>query len=147
MVVDTELIADCIRQRHQQLLSDVRASADDVVEATDGEVLSGREAVIEPLRSALETREAWQRLPTVLETATTAADITLPADPVAAPPYLALTGEGPVLRGVIDPGRMVIRMKLFIRKDQKSGHYVRRTAAPLLRVNWHDAKNGVASPN
>ena len=49
----------------------------------------------------------------VLAAAVDAAGYTLPATPVPAPPYVVVTSTGPVLRGTVDDGRLLVGIDCF----------------------------------
>lgn len=110
---------------HATVVEDVLAAADAVAEAgvhrddrwftlADGRrATADRDAVVPPLRTALERSGALERLATVLVDAVAAAGYDLPAQPVAAPPYVAVTSTGPVLRGTVADGRLVVSIDCF----------------------------------
>ena len=56
-------------------------------------------------------------LPRVLADAVAATGHQLSASPVSAPPYVIVTSRGPMLRGTIDPGRLVVRFDAFTITD------------------------------
>ena len=72
-----------------------------------------REAVVPELRTELEARGLLHELTGLLATAVDAAGFALSARPVPAPPYVAMTSTGPVLRATVDAGRLVVRIDCF----------------------------------
>ncbi|MFD1512892.1 hypothetical protein [Halomarina rubra] len=67
-------------------------------------------------------------LPGVLAGAVEALGAQLPAEPVAAPPYVVVTRAGPVARATLpDRGRLVLSVEAFERRD---GEWVRAGETP-----------------
>ena len=102
-----------IADEHQDVITGVDACAAAVSHRWEGDSTGDRAAVVEPLRSCLDARGLLARLPSVLADAVEATGHALAAPPVAAPPYVVVTSQGPVLRATIDPGRLVIRFEVF----------------------------------
>lgn len=74
---------------------------------------SDREAVVSELREELADRGLLHELTGLLATAVDAAGYELSARPVPAPPYLAVTSTGPVVRATVADGRLVVRLDCF----------------------------------
>lgn len=94
-----------------------------------------RAAVVRPLSEALVEAGLTNRYPAMLVDAVESLGRSLPAPPVAAPPYVVITGTGPVLRASLPSGRLVVRLAVFaVERDPK--RYVRRgtTAEGILDV-------------
>lgn len=72
-----------------------------------------RDALIPVFRSVLGDRGILGELPELLAAAVDAAGYELPATPVPAPPYVAMTSTGPVLRATVADGRLVVRIDCF----------------------------------
>ncbi|MEY7847798.1 hypothetical protein AB7C87_01150 [Natrarchaeobius sp. A-rgal3] len=112
-----------VRRRIQSEHSDVVAAIDDcadrVADPWDTSRTTDRSAIVDSLRSELEGKGVSDRLSAVLEDVVGAAGYELPADPIAAPPYVVVTSRGPMLRATIDPGRLVIGFDVFevVRND------------------------------
>jgi len=70
-------------------------------------------AVRDRLRAALDRAGVLDALDAALADAVAAAGGELSAEPVPAPPYLAVTSTGPVLRATLDAGRLVVRIEAF----------------------------------
>jgi hypothetical protein len=71
------------------------------------------DALVRSLRAELDERSVLETLPSVLVSAVDAAGYTLPATPVPAPPYVVVTSTGPVLRGTVADGRLVVGIDCF----------------------------------
>ncbi len=137
--------ADAARSRildaHADVVAGVVEAADTVADgwnggaagtgATDSDApaTTDRAAVVEPLRAELRARGLLDRAPAVLADAVTAAGYDLPAEPVAAPPYVVVTGRGPVLRGTVADGRLVVVLAVF-RVERDPVRYVRAGDGP-----------------
>lgn len=96
--------------------------ADAVPETTD------RTAVVDPLESRLRAEDTLVDLLSLLATATDALDCPLAADPVPAPPYLVVTGTGPILRATLPErdDRLVIELRAFEVARGENGPTYRR---------------------
>jgi len=114
---------------HADLLDTVLACADDIADSWDGDARTDRAAVVEPFECGLDQAGVLDRLPVVLVGAVDALDAELTAKPVAAPPYVAITSVGPVLRATLGSGRLVVTIHAFgIERDPT--RYVRGPADP-----------------
>lgn len=105
-------------ENHAETLEAVLAAADAVVadwpQQIDGRpATTDRTELVEPLRAVLDETGVLGVLPTLLAAAVDAAGYTLPAAPVPAPPYVVITSTGPVLRGTVEDGRLVVRIDCF----------------------------------
>jgi hypothetical protein len=108
--------------RSEPLAATIEA-ADAVAASWDGPA-TRREAVVEPLSALLEHAGLREGYPALLATGAEVLGEPLPAPPVAAPPYVVITGTGPVLRASLPSGRLVLRLAVFaIERDPK--RYVR----------------------
>ncbi|PSQ08185.1 hypothetical protein BRC97_02175 [Halobacteriales archaeon QS_6_71_20] len=112
-----------------------RWSADDAGDArptVDGPTTADRDAVVPALRDALAAAGALDALPGLLATGADALDAALPADPVAAPPYLVVTATGPVVRATLpDAGRLVVSVRVFEVDRSAAAPRYRRLGAPV----------------
>ena len=118
---------------HTGLLDTVLACADGVADSWDGDATTDRVAVVEPFERRLDRAGVLDRLPAVLAEAVDALGAELPAQPVAAPPYVAITSVGPVLRATLDAGRLVVTIHAFgIERDPT--RYVRGPADPNVAL-------------
>lgn len=148
----TDDVAAAVRTRvleaHADVVEGAVAAADAVAARWDGSGASGavaagstgndratteRAAVVEPLRAELASAGLLDRLPAVLADAAAAAGYDLPAEPVAAPPYVVVTGRGPVLRATVDDGRIVVVLGVF-RVERDPVRYVRAGTDPAAVV-------------
>ncbi|USZ69932.1 hypothetical protein NGM10_16140 (plasmid) [Halorussus salilacus] len=118
---------------HTETVETVLRCADAVAADWDGPA-TARRAVAGPLRRELESAGAWTRLPEVLAGAVEAAGFSLPAAPVAAPPYVAVTSRGPVLRATVSAGRLVVLLRAFEVERADSVRYVRGPETPREAV-------------
>lgn len=102
-----------IRDEHTDVVEAIGHCADRVAQPWDTARTTDRDAVVEGQRQVLEASGLLERLPVVLSDVVTATGYSLPARPVAGPPYVVVTSRGPMLRATIDPGRLVIRFDVF----------------------------------
>jgi hypothetical protein len=128
-MAETAAAREYVLDTHEELLETILVCADGVAKSWDSGATTERRAVVVPFESALDGSGVTDRLPTVLVGAVHALGEELPADPVPAPPYVAITSLGPVLRATLDSGRLVITIYAF---DIERGptRYVRRPADP-----------------
>jgi hypothetical protein len=130
-----------VRADHAALLDGVAACADAVASSwpewtpsgpTDGSTAdratTTRDRVVPPLRTLLAERGLLDACRATLADALDATGTELPATPVAAPPYVAVTSVGPVLRATLPAGRLVLTLGVFEVERAADGPpaYVRR---------------------
>lgn len=128
MIHPERRVHDYLLSAHDEPLAATNECADAVVASWDGPA-TRREAVVGPLRALLERRGVLRRYPAMLTDAVDAAGGSLAASPVAAPPYVAITSRGPVLRATLSDGRLVVRIVLFdVERDPV--RYVRSGRSP-----------------
>lgn len=102
---------------------------------------SDRSAVVPELRDELDERGLLHELTGLLATAVDAAGFALSARPVPAPPYVAMTSTGPVLRATVDDGRLVVRLDCFevVRGVEEAGEngvaYARTNSEPAAALS------------
>jgi hypothetical protein len=128
----------------EHLLTDRRGVVEATVECADRVAAAWPEAgttdrgrVVEPLRAALSEAGLLGTYPSVLAECVAAAGGTLRAEPVAAPPYVVVTGLGPVLRATLEAGRLVVTLAVFdVERGSGGGppRYVRAAATPEAAV-------------
>ena len=122
-------VREYVLDTHEELLERTLACADCVAESWDGDATTDRQLVVEPFERTLQRGDVIDRLPTVLVDAVAALGEDLPAEPVAAPPYLAVTSVGPVLRATLSGARLVVTIQVFaIERDPV--RYVRGATTP-----------------
>ncbi|ELY61926.1 hypothetical protein [Natronolimnohabitans innermongolicus] len=110
-----------IQTEHVPIVEGIDECADRIADPWDTSRTTDRDAVVEGLGAELESAGLLEQLPVVLADAVAATGCELPAQPVAAPPYVVVTSRGPVLRATIDPGRLVIRFDVFdVVRDESS---------------------------
>ncbi|MFB6111052.1 MAG: hypothetical protein ABEJ35_00785 [Halobacteriaceae archaeon] len=139
MEIDTGHVADRIRSDHAGLLEKIETHADAVAADWADETVADPEAITTPLRRRLADAGLLASLPEILETAASAADLDLPAEPVPAPPYVVVTSHGPVLRATVDTGRLVVRVAVFDLRRPSTGappQYGRSQKGAPLTVEW-----------
>ncbi|MCF2239616.1 MULTISPECIES: hypothetical protein [Halobacterium] len=120
MAVDASAAREHVCTAHADVLAAVGAAAD----AVDAAAASSGPQLGAALESRLTDRGVLASLPGVLAAAVAAAGGELPAEPVAAPPYVVVTGRGPVLRATLDAGRLVVELRVFALTD--ANRYERR---------------------
>ena len=127
------VVYESLLENHGELLTATLACADGVAEAWDSDATTDRKRVVEPLERALDGAGITDRLPTLLVDAVDVLDEELPAEPVAAPPYLVVTAVGPVLRATLSSARLVVTIRVFdIERDPT--RYVRGAASPAAAL-------------
>jgi hypothetical protein len=104
---------DHLLAEHRDPLATVLDCADAVAAGWEGGATTDPDAVRGPLRAALDRAGVFERLPDLLVTAVRAGGGGLRGRPVAAAPYVTVTSRGPVLRGTLDPGRLVVSLGVF----------------------------------
>jgi hypothetical protein len=128
-----------VRTNHAALLDGVAASADAVASTwpertlgpADGSAAvpatTDRDRLVPPLRVLLAERGLLEACTAALVDAVDATGDELAATPVAAPPYVAVTSVGPVLRATLPAGRLVVTLGAFAvaRPDDGPPVYVR----------------------
>lgn len=117
---------------HAETVETVLRCADAVAAKWPAESATDRSAVADPLRRELEAAGAWARLPEVLAAAVDAAGFSLPATPVAAPPYVAVTSKGPILRATVSDGRLVVLLQAFEVERDDSGRGPESPGSPRV---------------
>lgn len=120
-----------LRSEHASLLAGVGDCADRVAATWPPGGTTDRGAVVEPFRACLRERGLLARTPAAVAGMVDAAGFALPARPVPGPPYVAVTGEGLVLRATVDAGRLVATLGVFAVQRGEETRYVRATGGPL----------------
>jgi hypothetical protein len=113
VTLDPVAASECVTTEHAAVVAGVGACADAVADSWDGPTTSDGTALAEALESCLAEAGVLDALPGVLAAAVEAAGGSLPAEPVAGPPYVAVTSRGPVLRATLDGGRLVVELRAF----------------------------------
>lgn len=124
MTLDPEAARECVATEHANVVAGVGACADAVADTWAEPSTSDGTALAAALESCLAESETLDALPDVLATAVRAAGGTLSAEPVAGPPYVAVTSRGLVLRATLDEGRLVVELRAFRLTD--GNRYERR---------------------
>lgn len=137
----TLAVRERVRGDHADFLDAVAAAGRVTAASWDGEHATDRAAVVERFERVLRETGTLDAAPAVLASAVDAAGGHLQADPVPAPPYVAVTAEGVVLRATTDVGRVVVSVAPFaVARDP--ARYVHRDLDPddpaLVDVAVHD---------
>ena len=113
-MVDAVAVRAHLLETHREPFERALSCADAVAAGWDGDATTDRDAVVPPYRAALGEAGLREPLVGALAAALSATDHDLAADPVAAPPYLVVTGQGVVLRGPLSAaGRLVATLRAF----------------------------------
>ncbi|MFC5971110.1 hypothetical protein ACFPYI_07170 [Halomarina salina] len=121
---DAATVRAYLLREHRPLLAAVLDCAEAVAEA-DGTALGD---ATDRFERALRDRGVVDALPDVLSGAVAAIGASLPAEPVAAPPYVVVTRSGPVARATLpERGRLVLTVAAFARRD---GTWARTAETP-----------------
>ena len=99
---------------HRENIEAVIDSAQTVARALPEEAVSESAAVSRPLGALLDKRDLHPELLAMPHTGAAALDESVAGTPVPAPPYLVVTGVGPVCRATLSDGRrLVVAFRLF----------------------------------
>lgn len=137
-MADADTVREYVLDAHRGTLDAVLACADTVAAgrdgaagATDGRTLGtdGR-ALAADLEQQLRRDGVLDAFPDLLAGAAAAAGYELPATPVAAPPYVAVTSVGPVARATLGDKRLVLSIEAFGVERGERARYVRRARSP-----------------
>lgn len=136
--VDTSALREYLLTDHADVVETIRACAEAAAEAgtTDGH--SDTSAVRRGTEAGLRELGVWERLPRVLAACVAQTGERLGARPVAAPPYVAATATGVVLRATLDGGRLVVSIEALSVERRDGGVLLRprRADEKLVRVEW-----------
>jgi hypothetical protein len=106
-------IRDRILKRHPSILRSIVDVAGAVASDWEAESIDDRSAAVDALEQELENRDVLQRIPGMIHDLASAVGLSLAAPPVAAPPYVTVTGAGVVIRITCSTLRIVITVQLF----------------------------------
>jgi len=124
VTLNLEAARECVATEHAEVVAGVGACADAVADTWATETSPDGSALAAALESCLAESGVLDALPGALAAAVRGAGGTLPAEPVAGPPYVAVTSRGPVLRATLDAGRLVVELRAFRLTDEN--RYERR---------------------
>jgi hypothetical protein len=131
-VLDTAAARDAVLADHGAIVERVLACADAVADTRESPITDGP-GLADALEAALGGAGVLGTLPAVLATAVEAAGGRLSAQPVAAPPYVAVTSRGPILRATLGDRRLVVSIRAFeVERDPR--RYVRGSADPAAAL-------------
>ena len=109
----TDAVRGRLLEAHREPFERALDCADAVAAGWDGETTTDRGAVVGPYGACLREAGLRESLVAALAEAVASAGGELAARPVPDLPYLAVTGEGVVLRGPTDGGRVVVTLRAF----------------------------------
>jgi len=118
VTLDAAAARNCVTAEYADVVASVGACADDATQSWERNSTGDASALAADVRSRLEDSGTLAALPDVLAAAVDAAGGTLAAEPVAAPPYVAVTSRGPVLRATVEGGRLVVELRAFRLTDE-----------------------------
>lgn len=127
-----ERVRERLLAEHRPTIASVLDAADHVADSRAD--VAASESPAAALERELVDRGLLDRLRPVIETAADAAGVELPAPPVTAPPYLAVTGRGPVLRATGPDRRVVVEIVAFTIERGESGPRYRRAVSDPVRA-------------
>lgn len=126
-MTDTNAVAARLREEHGDLLDAIGACADLVAARGPAKGWTDSEELQSSLERCLRSSGLLGPVLGALHTAVASAGGTLRASPVPAPPYLAVTSLGVVLRGTLTEGcRLVVTLRAFDVQRGAHTRYVRR---------------------
>lgn len=103
-----------LRDAHAETLAATVDAGRAVASTWDADAVEDSTRITEPLETQLRERGLDAALLELLATGADALDTSIQGDPVTAPPYLSITGRGPVLRATLADGpRLVATVGLF----------------------------------
>jgi len=137
VTLDPDAARECVTTEYTEVVSSVGACADAGATSWESATTDDGSALAASLRSRLAESGTLDALPGVLAGAVAAAGGELTAEPVAAPPYVAVTSRGPVLRATLDGGRFVVTLAVFRVTDDN--RYERTDADVDVRVAWTES--------
>lgn len=113
-VADPRTIRTELVEAHGATLAATVDAARAVVVGWDGDAVGDPDRITAFLEGELRDRGLATDLLALLHTGADVLDTEVQGDPVAAPPYLAVTGRGPVVRATLGDGRrLVVVVSLF----------------------------------
>lgn len=127
------VVRDRLLGGHRTVIEDTLSCADAVVAGWDGGSTTDRDDVVEPYRATLKRAGLLERLIDALVDAIDAAGGELAARPVPDIPYLAITGQGVVLRGPVETGRVVVTISAFDVDPYRRGSSLPEALAVTVR--------------
>lgn len=143
--IDTDAVHEYLVAEHAEVIEAVRECATAAATAgTDDAGRSDTNAVRRGTETCLREAGVWEELPSVLVGCVERTGEQLGATPVPAPPYVAATATGVVLRATLGTGRLVVAVDaLGVDREEEGETGVRlrprssdvRTA-DLVCVTW-----------
>ncbi|WP_227357003.1 hypothetical protein [Haladaptatus salinisoli] len=142
MIAPESAAREHVLDAHEETVASVLRCADQVAGTWRADAATDREAVVEPFSRRLRDAGAMARLPDVLSGAVSAAGFSMRATPVPAPPYVVVTGRGPMLRATVSTGRLVVLLRAFDVIREGETRYVRGPDDPrdAVSVDFSETK-------
>ncbi|WP_117595195.1 hypothetical protein [Haloprofundus halophilus] len=109
----TERVRAHLVSEESDLLAGIVDCADAVAAGWPERTTTDRSNVVPPFETVLARAGITDQLPSLLARCVDAAGYDLAAPPVAAPPYVVVTATGPMLRATLEPGRLVVSLRVF----------------------------------
>jgi hypothetical protein len=147
--VDPRTVEEYLVETHPEVVDAVReCAAASAAAATDEAGRSDTGAVRRGTETRLREAGVWNDLPGVLVDCVERTGKRLAATPVAAPPYVAPTATGIVLRATLDGGRLVVAVDALAVDRERDDDEGRETGVELrprppetprfelVRVEW-----------
>lgn len=121
-----ETVRQQILTTHSETVSAVIDAGASIESAVDQWPVSDPRLIREPLARLLRDRGLLEPLLEILESVADAVDGAIQGTPVASPPYLAVTSQGPVCRGTLsDDRRLIVEFVLFDVQRRPRGYRFR----------------------
>lgn len=136
--IDTIQVERRLRARHGETLARVEACAAEVVTTWGGPSTTDPAMIRQGLKRVLSNRGVLPTLLEMLQTAFEGLRYDLPSNLVAAPPYVTVTSVGPVLRGTVEDGRLLVTIGVFEISGEDHRRYTRAPQNRPLTVEWVD---------
>lgn len=114
MPSDEREIETAVLDSHEATVRAVIDAGRAVVSGWTDETVGDSDRIVVPLQTILDEQGLSARLLDVLTSCVDATETTLKGAPIATPPYLVVTGRGPICRGTLADGRrLVLELELF----------------------------------
>lgn len=108
MIDPQTAVRERLRDAHAETLAATVDAGREIAGTWERDAVRDSARITEPLEALLRERGLDAALLDLLATGAEALDAAIQGDPVPAPPYLAITGRGPVLRATLADGRRLV---------------------------------------
>ena len=134
-MVDTERVRTHLLKERRTTVAGVLVCGDHVESEWANGSTTDRRALVDRFEATLRDTDLFETLPTVLTECVEQAGATIPAQPVAAPPYVVVASTGVLLRATLDGGRLVVTIQAFdVDQSGERPSYVRGPSEPESAV-------------